>query len=354
MYDFQHASRLYRDDNLYDYAPKAGWMYYVRLGINPKINSLLDKTWQARYKSWIGLMAKSADLPKFNITTETLNQYNRKTVIQSKLNYSPVTITFHDDMANATTELWKNYYKYYFTDSTYATNKTFNAGDNSHTLPEYGDTKYKQNGAIAYGLANGVKEPFFNSIDIYLLNKKKFTSITLINPIIKGWEHSSVDQTSDSKMMESKMTVEFETVIYDKGKAKKLDFADTHYDRTASPLGIGGQGGLLGTISGASDVFGDLAAVDSNTSPFELLGIGLKAASVAAGAAKITKESIKAEAYSVVAGIGKSYTGGRGFSTTELNNAANASQNLYSGAVNLFSRGNPSVNNGTTAGPVKP
>ena len=55
-------------------------------------------------------------MPKFKITTDTVNQYNRKAVVQTKLTYEPITITFHDDMANATTDLWKNYYQYYYAD----------------------------------------------------------------------------------------------------------------------------------------------------------------------------------------------------------------------------------------------
>ena len=118
--DYQHASRLYVN-NFYDLAPKAGWIYYVVMNINPAIAAAITdptlaaefQTWYARYNGSVGLLAKQVDLPKFTVETETLNQYNKKTIIQKRINYNPISITFHDDMANATTNLWKSYYQYY-------------------------------------------------------------------------------------------------------------------------------------------------------------------------------------------------------------------------------------------------
>ena len=138
MGDFQHAARLYTD-NLYALTPKAGWMYYAYFVINPKAQTAIsagaDKTSSsllgtigqvlggANVKGIIsngknqnleaGMLVKAADLPKFQIQTEQLNQYNRRTNIQTKINYQPVTINFHDDMSNTTNELWQSYFRYY-------------------------------------------------------------------------------------------------------------------------------------------------------------------------------------------------------------------------------------------------
>ena len=98
--DYQHASRLYVN-NFYDLAPKAGWMYYVVVNINPAIaGAIVDPTAQAefavlmnRYKNSIGLLARDVEQPKFSIETETLNQYNKKTVIQKRINYNPLGTT---------------------------------------------------------------------------------------------------------------------------------------------------------------------------------------------------------------------------------------------------------------------
>lgn len=301
MKDYAHASNLYREDNLYDLAPKAGWLYYVRMGINPKIRYGLNKTWQERFMPFVGILAKAVDTPSFRVSTETLNQYNRKVIVQTKLNYAPLTITFHDDMANATTDLWRNYYQYYFGDG----RSTLNASlRQSRQAQGFFDNKYAD-GAYSYGLANLQDEPFFNSIEIFQLNKKKFTSFTLVNPIIKDWGHSSLEQASGTKMAENRMTVEYETVIYSTGKSSQVGFDETHYDKRPSPLRVAGNGNLFGpggVINGAAEVFGEISNINENTSFLDILGTGIKTAQVAKNASKISAKSIKAEGYSILNG----------------------------------------------------
>lgn len=346
MYDWAHASRLYRDDRLYDYSPKTGWMYYIRLGINPEVKKYFTKTyldsWVNRNSDWVGLLAKQADQPRFTIQTETLNQYNRKSVVQTKLSYQPVTITFHDDMANSTTNLWNAYYTYYFADGNHGLKATTRK---SNIVPEFSDTKFKA-APVAYGLSTGFKVPFFTDITIYTLYKKKFSSITLVNPIIKEWQHSGLDQTSGTKLLENKMQVEFESVVYNSGKASTIGFNKEHYDRTPSPLAIGGNGpgGLLATIGGAADVFGEIQDINSETSPLDLLRIGLKTANVVASAQKITRASLKQEAYSLVAGIGRGISAGY-VDTSNVRNFSNS-------VVNTFVFPNSSVDRSIKATPV--
>lgn len=312
MKDFAHASRLYRDDNFYDLAPKAGWMYYVRLGINPAIRTRLETVasgWTEQYQPFVGILAKAADLPRFTVATETINQYNRKTVIQTKLTYQPVSITFHDDMANATTDLWKAYYRYYYADGNVMTS---GSAKTSKTSDAFQNTKYLDNTSYAYGLANGQTLPFFNSIEIFLLNKKKYSSVTLINPIIKEWGHSSVDQSSN-KLMENKMTVEYESVIYNTGRASQVGFTSEHYDPSPSPLAIAGNGQLFGDngiIAGAENLFGDVSNINQDTSFMDIVKMGLQASQLANSIGKITAAGLQKEGFSLLMGeLGLGTTG---------------------------------------------
>ena len=313
--DYQHASRLYVS-NFYELAPKAGWIYYTVLNINPKLitEDAIPKSspfrqefeaWYNKYKGTVGILAKQVDLPKFSIQTEILNQYNRKSVIQKQITYSPVAITFHDDMANATTNMWKNYYQYYIADSV--------STKNVESI-KYQDTKYSDyidpNNNL-YGLSNGQLKniPFFTSIDIYQLHKQKFTSFKLVNPIIKEWAHDQLDQTQGSKMMTSKMTVDYETVIYNTMPGNKITkqnpgFTNNYYDNTPSPLRIGGKGnnsifGAGGIINGAGEVFGDLQNIGS-ASPLDMLNTAIKAGNLVRNAKTVTAASIKAEGYSML------------------------------------------------------
>jgi hypothetical protein len=316
MKDFAHASRLYRDDNLYDLAPKAGWMYYIRLGLNNSIRKSLDPTWAQRYSDKVGLLAKKADLPNFKITTETVNQYNRKSVVQTKLNYNPISITFHDDMANSTTDLWRNYYKYYFADANVGLQSV---GKGSKYAWAFEDNKNSSLGVYAYGLANSQKYKFFDSIEIFLLNKKKFLSFTLLNPIIREWQHGSVDQSSGN-LLESKMTIDYEAVIYNKGNsARAVGFNENHYDKSPSPLSIAGAGtntlfGPGGVIAGGAEIFGEVSNINQDTSALDLLKVGIQTANLAKNIGKLSSTGIKNEVSGAIAGGIVSLGRGSGFS----------------------------------------
>ena len=114
MKDYEHASKLYVD-SYYARAPKLGFLYFVEMDINRAAVS--DESWATNDWFDVGLLAKKADLPKFTIANETVNQYNRKTVVQTKLTYTPISIELHDDNSDITQKLWVNYYKSYYKDS---------------------------------------------------------------------------------------------------------------------------------------------------------------------------------------------------------------------------------------------
>jgi hypothetical protein len=241
---YQHARQLYLSDN-YKNVPKMPFMYFVKFNVNSKVTGLVTDDWDPRFTA---LLTKSITLPKFKLATETVNQYNRKTNIQTKLTYDPVTLELHDDRGGGTNGFWQNYYKYYYADSRYG-DRSSNVG----VTTAYSDTKYTKIDHT-YGL-NTTIDPtgkgqsyFLDSIDIFLLHKNNstsqsdFTKITLINPLISSWEHDQLSQSDSSKIMTNKMTIVYEDVIYETGSIISVDsgvtlFQDPSvYDLTPSPI----------------------------------------------------------------------------------------------------------------------
>jgi len=313
--DFAHASRLYAD-NVFALAPKAGWLYYVVFDIEP--SAITDQQWANQQRiSEVGMLVKSADLPKFTIATETVNQYNRKTVIQKGIAYNPVGINLHDDQSNVVHNMWLNYYRYYYADSTWGgTGPIGTAKDN--TPGAYQNNKYLPStdlfNPVNYGLNSRLTvAPFFRSITIYQLNRKLFTSYKLVNPMISSWEHDRVDQTQGNKLSESKMSLNYEAVFYGVGQVKKdspTGFAVFHYDNSPSPLSLAGGGnnslfGPGGVVPGALEIFGDVSNIlnpDSKVGPLGVLGTVIKGASLVRNIKGITKESLRAEGYKILQG----------------------------------------------------
>lgn len=294
MRDYQHADRLFVR-NGYINAPKFGFLFYVEFNINSEIKNKLSNLGIKDVKSKftdIGMLVKKIDLPKYTISTEVMNQYNRKTVVQTGIKYTPIYIEFHDDNGNATRDLWKAYYQYYYQDST---------TDASLLDKKFKNTKYSET-PFDYGLNGTQTIPFFESVDIYVLHQQKYSKFTVINPMITEWAHDLVDVSAGDKVLFNKMTLAYESVVYNEGNTASNPNAlnKTYYDKTPSPLSVGGNGtntifGKLGVLSGAADVLGELG--NDN-----LLGAAIKGVTLAKNISKINKASLKSEAYSVING----------------------------------------------------
>ena len=279
MGDFTHASNLYRRND-FRLAPKVKFLYHVVIEINAvALRTLGTSVSNILNKNEFNILASSASLPTFDVQTETLNQYNRKKVIQTRINYAPVNIEFHDDAAGLTTLLWESYYRYYYEDGNYA-----DQGTSSTTRPKAYQTGLydpETNNKYRHGFNRSRKaEPFFNSISIHQLHHQNtdsyFTSFTLVNPLIQSWEHDRLDQSDGSGTMKNTMRVEYETVLYDRDKTatdKPAGFEDNaHYDKEKSPYistGTGNTtGNTTGTTNGWTQVFTDIISSVINQTDF--------------------------------------------------------------------------------------
>ena len=347
--DYQHANRLYVANN-YARAPKVGFIYFVVFNINPGV--VQNVQWANRGSKDIGFLVKKIDLPKFGITNEVLNQYNKKTIVQSAIKYNPINVEFHDDNSDITTGLWSNYYKYYYADGKYG---DYVGGPQTALNNNGGGTKYGTKD-YRYGLNNGHGLPFFTSIDVYVLHQQKFTKITLQNPMILDWAHDSLNQEESSKILANKMTVGYEAVTYSSGRIDKNatsgSFTAVYYDRTPSPLSVGGNGsstlfGPGGVIAGADGVFGAIA--DGN-----YLAAAITAATTVRNAKNLTASGITGEltaaTNNALTGIAQSGQYGGKYTANGLAQAGISGAGQYS-SIGISLAG-PSTNSFTSAKPV--
>jgi hypothetical protein len=230
---YQHASRTFVDDQ-FRLAPKFGFNFHVSFVLNRAALTNVDLA--ERYKNEINLMVKSVDLPKYTIKQDALNQYNRKKNVQVTHTYNPITVAFHDDNMSLITNLWENYYRYYFADPSSATAP----GAYNRTATRKFDFINSN-----YGLDNGSTLPFFESITIYQMARHEWVSYTLQNPLITEFSHPKV-KYAESTVTEHQMTLAYEAVSYDYGEVgtpnaeatagAPVGFGKDHYDQVPSPL----------------------------------------------------------------------------------------------------------------------
>jgi len=310
MADWAHAARLYTDDN-FRLAPKNKFLYHVTLNLNENVIGKILPQWDKRHGTEVNMLVKSVTLPKYKIETTTKNKYNRKKNLQTRIDYDPVTITFHDDSMGLTSQLWAAYYQYYFRDGTYGSRD--GAGKPNQTARPY-DRFNAYKGETAnndrFGLDNDQYEPFFTSIQLTQMARHQYLTMTLVNPIIESWQHDTLDNSDAATPVENSMSIAYETVFYadgpiEDGNAPK-GFATEHYDSTPSPIGAGSAASLFGSagvLAGGSSVLGDLAAGKAD------LGTLLTAARTVNNAKKLTKEGLRNEAYQIAGSTIRTATG---------------------------------------------
>ena len=60
------------------------------------------------------LRVTTVSMPSWSFDTQILNQYNKKRVVQGKLNYDPMTVSFYDTFDNEFVKLLKDYTRHYY------------------------------------------------------------------------------------------------------------------------------------------------------------------------------------------------------------------------------------------------
>lgn len=276
--DYTHASKTFRT-NSYQNAPKFKFLFHVYFDINPSaFNGFSGGRTGTNVSAATnyGLLVKDVALPKYSFNTVQLNQYNRKRIIQTKIKYDPVDVSFHDDNGDTINSMWEAYYTYYYNDSknpgvVFAGNRggantagSINYNERTTYQPSItGDDNWGFNGTTTD--PEGRKIPFFKNITIFGFNQHNFTAYTLVNPIITNFSHDSYNYGEASGVMQNKMTLDYETVVYNYGAISGrapgdivTGFGDNAtYDRIESPIAraganatILGQGGLVDAAGG--------------------------------------------------------------------------------------------------------
>jgi LysM repeat protein len=280
--DYTHASKTFRT-NSYQNAPKLKFLFHTYFETN-------SQAFPNNFN--YGLLVKEVKLPSFSFDTHQLNQYNRKRIVQTKIKYDPIDITFHDDNNDSVNLLWNSYYQYYYNDGSKpkdvllgfrgsALGEVDPYGTGNATL-QYNDRNIYENdigGDDDWGFSGGQTDPssgkkvaFFKNITVFGFNQHNFTAYTFINPMITNFSHDNYSYDDGNGVMQNKMTIDYETVVYNYGKMdgrKPGDIVtgfgdEATYDRNVSPIAnpgangtVLGQGGLVDAAGGAMRALGE-------------------------------------------------------------------------------------------------
>jgi len=185
-------------------------------------------------------------MPSVDIDTDILNQYNRKRVSQTRLQFKPMTLTFHDVADGKTLRFWEMYYEFYFKDGLDKLQADYSSrGDNKIKQAEFFDGVYGNKYGkdpfenFGYNLTNQVndrrkfsgsrKTPELEAITSDKVDKLKYLidsidivqhrghaakKTTIVHPRIESFNHDTLMYSGVSDLVEMSMTFVYEDVIY--------------------------------------------------------------------------------------------------------------------------------------------
>ena len=223
--DYHHAAKTFTTEPGYTKTPYTGFSFHV----NISFNSILGFLGRIETKN-ISVLIKAADLPETQFETEVLNQYNRKRIINKRVNYQPIKIELHDDIANNVRNMWIAYNQHYNADSKYTFSSSWSIDD---VYQNYSLNR-------RYGLDNGNSLPFINKIEIFSLGNNEYSKMLLVNPVINSAAFDDHDYSESAKTMSLRLTIDYENVIYSTGTTNQIsNFGEnnpTLYDQNYSSL----------------------------------------------------------------------------------------------------------------------
>ena len=289
MKDYQHASRLFIDDN-YKLMPKQKFLFHVVFNTD---ETLFERGFNSNERYQLNMLVKQCDLPKYNMSYEEKTQYNKKMYNATRIAYEPVNITFHDDHADTVNAFWKKYYEYNIADSIgMNSDQTISNTKDDYYL--FGDAR--KTTKFGMDTPRQRSKPYLKGIEIFVLHKKRFTSMTLVNPVIGSFSHDNLDVADGQGVMNNTMQILYETVIYKAGIINRNNvpgFATINYDQSPSPLSI--LGGGTNSIFGPGGVVDGIGSVIKNFNDGNILGAILGASNTYNNAKKIKKSAVKEE-----------------------------------------------------------
>lgn len=263
----RHATYNFNQDaqSLYRNQPRFPFEYYIDIKLNQvgTAGTYIQQFFNNPSWAQVQPLIKTVEMPSFKIQTDAINQYNRKRLSQTRIDFEPVKMVFHDVADGKTLKFWEMYYRYYFGDGNepgknqsrqpvgnpgpvtteqFLKNITPSFNPNITGLPasikniftgqtsvsssptnQFGDKSATEN-IVSDTLNNhafGFNLPtvqnirnLISAIDIYQVHAGRFNQVTLVNPRISAFTHDVLNYAEGGKTLELTFTFEYEYAYY--------------------------------------------------------------------------------------------------------------------------------------------
>lgn len=219
--DSRHAAEAFsfNKPDLSNGTPRHKFEFFLRINFNtsPDVAVFVRNFLNILDQDMVTTMVKNVTMPSMSMDTEVLNQYNKKRISQTRLNFNPVTITFHDSVEGRMLRLWEMYYEYYFRDGQATEKLDLNSKGRRRNNKEFDNDVIKDrfNDNFGYNLARvGNNKYLIDSIEIFQIHGGRFSRTEIVHPRITSFNHDTLDYEDSVGLVEMKFEFMYEDVVY--------------------------------------------------------------------------------------------------------------------------------------------
>lgn len=205
MRDSRYASVHNKVNRTVQAMPRQKFLYYASFVPSTNLSAVRDfESWQRGFAFQIARV----DRVKASPQVKELNQYNRKRLIQTGVEYDTLNLEMHDTVDDRVLRVWRDYHKWYFGDG---------RGKNASTT--WKTSVIRNEFPVSNGW--GFSPPdtmawdtnFFDYLDVYTFYGRKFTQVRFFNPKITSISFDAMDSSS-SELSKVDMSIKHEGFEY--------------------------------------------------------------------------------------------------------------------------------------------
>ena len=232
--DFRNNYRFRPDVN----PPRIKFEGYVNFVLNRDIQELFGLE-NHTFKTNISSLVRRAKLPNVTFKNIVKNQYNKKKIVSTGVEYAPIEITVFDTLNNEWLQILMRYFSYLYMNPR---NKNFandrdvqmNTDSTLENSPGFGFKNANfQSGEAGFNLQK--TKQFFERIDIIMYHGGKGVQYSMTGPIINSFDFGEIDYSSN-EFVEFNIVCDYENfTTFD---VANFDLSGVDLDRFENVLGL--------------------------------------------------------------------------------------------------------------------
>ncbi len=195
--------------------------FFVVFNLYPLVNDdfLVPKyNFLKAFRDRLHFLCHTVEGPKFQIQQDVINQYNRKRVVNRKIDYDPVSLRMYDTVDGLGLKFIKMLYEFEFQNARLytlgSTTERNGTRDNYQESVLTNESQFKQNHNFGMRSQPNHTHRLIKSIDLYQLAGTLYSRAKMIHPRLSRMDMDQFDYSS-SAVTNLSMGFQYENLLFD-------------------------------------------------------------------------------------------------------------------------------------------